>query len=99
MVIQSKLFFQLLVALFNPEPLMKETNHFKGRHVLGHVTKEVSEFGSFVPMSSLNDKSTFFINATFSVSLRRKDPSGYSFNQQRIVLAIFTHLQIPALIS
>jgi len=94
MVIQSQLFFQLLVALFNPEPLMKEANHFKGRHVLGHVTKEVSEFGLFVPMPSLDDQPAFFMDATFSVSLSRKDSSGYGFNHQRLALAIFTDLQM-----
>jgi len=94
MVIQSQLFFQLLVALFNPEPLMKETDHFKGRHVLGHVTNEVPEFGLFVPMSSLDDQPAFFMDATFSVSLSRKDSSGYGFNHQRLALAIFTDLQM-----
>ena len=50
---------------------MKETNHFAGRHVLGHVTKEVPEFGLIVPMSSLDDQPAFLMEATFSVSLSR----------------------------
>jgi hypothetical protein len=94
MVIQSQLFFQLLVALFNPEPLMKETNHLKGRHVLRHAAEEVPEFGLFVSMSSLNDQPAFFMEASFFVSLSRKDPSGYGLNHQRLPLAIFPNLQM-----
>src|SRR4030042_1432841 len=94
MVIQSQLFFQLLVALLNPEPLMEETNHLKGRHVLGHVAEEVPKFGLFVPMSSLDDQPDFFMDASFSVSLSGKDPSGYGLNHQRLVPAIFPDLQM-----
>ncbi len=43
MVIQTQLLLQLLVALLDPEPFVKETNHLQSRHVLGHIAEEVPE--------------------------------------------------------
>ena len=45
MVIQTQLLLQLLVALLDPEPFVKETNHLQSRHVLGHIAEEVPDIG------------------------------------------------------
>ena len=42
-MIQAQFLLKLLVALLDPEPFMKETNHFQGRLVLGHIAEEIQE--------------------------------------------------------
>ena len=61
MVIQSQFLLQLLVSLLDPETFMKETNHLQGRHVLGHIAKEVPEFifsPSFFLLSMISQTSS-----------------------------------------
>ena len=61
MVIQTQLLLQLLVALLDPEPFVKETNHLQSRHVLGHITEEVPELifpSSFFLLSMISQTSS-----------------------------------------
>src|SRR4030042_921752 len=77
MVIQPQLLLQLLVALLDPEPFVKETNHLQGRHVLGHITEEVSKLiFPAILRSSLDDQPDFLMRVSFPIALRGQAPSG-----------------------
>ena len=78
MMIQTKLFFQLLVSLFNPESFMKETNHLQGRHRLGHIAEMISQLKpTLVRSTSFYNQPDLFMKSSFSIPLGRPDPLGY----------------------
>ena len=89
MVIQAQLLLQLLVALLDPEPFMKKTNHLQSRHVLRHIAEEVPELiFSFILLSSLDDQPDFLMSDSFPVALSGKYPSGYRLNHQGVFQTI-----------
>ena len=53
MVIHSKLFLQLLIAVLDPKPFMKDPDHLYGWFALRHVAEKIAELKpfSFVPAS------------------------------------------------
>jgi hypothetical protein len=89
MVIQPQFLFQLLVALLDPEPFMKETNHLQSRHVLGHIAEEVSKLiFPAILLSSLNDQPNLLMGDSFPIALRGENPSGYCLYHQRFIPTI-----------
>lgn len=75
MVIQTQLLLQLLVALLDPEPFVKETNHLQSRHVLGHITEEVPELiFPVILLSSLDDQPDFLMSGSLPIALSGKYP-------------------------
>src|SRR3989339_712776 len=95
MVIQTQLLLQLLVALLDPEPFVKETNHLQSRHVLGHITEEVPELiFPVILLSSLDDQPDFLMSGSFPIALSGKYPSGYRLNHQGSIQTISPDLQM-----
>ena len=88
-MIQAQFLLQLLVALLDPEPFVKETNYLQSRHVLGHIAKKVPEF-VFAPIffSSLDDQPDYLMSNSLPVALRGKDPSGDRLDNQRFIQTI-----------
>ena len=100
MVIQTQFLLQLLVALLDPEPFVKETNHLQSRHVLGHITEEVPELiFPVILFSFLDDQPDFLMSGSFPIALGGKDPSGYRLNHQGFIQTISPDLQmLPVLL-
>ena len=73
-MIQTQFFLQLLVALLNPKPFVKETNHLQSRHVLGHIAEEVPELiFPVIFLSSFNDQPDFLMSGSFPIALRENE--------------------------
>ena len=75
MVIQTQLLLQLLVAMLDPEPFVKETNHLQSRHLLGHIAEEVPELiFPVILLPSLDDQPDFLVNGSLSITMTCNTP-------------------------
>src|SRR3990172_1148937 len=99
MVIQSQLFFQLLVAMLNPESFMENPSDLKRRHILRHVAKKVTQFGlAIFKLSLFNNQPYFLMPATLPITVSRPDPTRHRFNHQRLSFTVWSQFQsLPAI--
>ncbi len=99
MMIQTQLLLQLLIALLEPEPFVKETNHLQSRHVLGHLTEEVPELiFPVIILSSLDDQPDFLMSGSFRrVYPHKPDQKGESAMKLEVTVSeiadIFKEIQ------
>jgi hypothetical protein len=90
MVIKAKLFFELLIAMFDPVALMVEPSEVNRRQGLWHITEKVAKLhAALAQTTTLNQEPNFLMDGAMPPPMCRPHSQGDRFYNQGFVATVW----------